>query len=67
MALVSIRTLDTHHRRMDWRIRRVVTGMRANLVGDADTAALAKEAGLSRSHFFRLFEASTNVNSLHEA
>jgi AraC-like DNA-binding protein len=57
----SIRTLDTHRRHMDWRIRRVVAGMRANLAGDVDTAALAKEAGLSRAHFFRLFEASTNV------
>ncbi|MDI4665281.1 AraC family transcriptional regulator [Xanthobacter autotrophicus] len=56
----SIRALDGQ-RRMDWRIRRVVDAMRANLGEDVDTAALAKEAGLSRAHFFRLFEASTNV------
>ncbi|MDI4654913.1 AraC family transcriptional regulator [Xanthobacter autotrophicus] len=56
----SIRALDGQ-RRMDWRIRRVVEGMRANLADDVDTTAMAKEAGLSRAHFFRLFEASTNV------
>lgn len=56
----SIRALDGQ-RRMDWRIRRVVEGMRANLADDVDTAVLAREAGLSRAHFFRLFEASTNV------
>lgn len=56
----SIRALDGQ-RRMDWRIRRVVEGMRANLADDVDTTSLAKEAGLSRAHFFRLFEASTNV------
>ncbi|MFG1246428.1 helix-turn-helix domain-containing protein [Xanthobacter flavus] len=56
----SIRALDGQ-RRMDWRIRRVVDGMRANLAEEVDTSTLAKEAGLSRAHFFRLFEASTNV------
>ncbi|MCG5236738.1 helix-turn-helix domain-containing protein [Xanthobacter oligotrophicus] len=56
----SIRALDDQ-RRMDWRIRRVVEGMRANLADDVDTTAMAKGAGLSRAHFFRLFEASTNV------
>ena len=56
----SIRAMDAQ-RRMDWRIRKVVEGMRANLSDDVDTTALAKEAGLSRAHFFRLFEASTNV------
>lgn len=56
----TIRALETQ-RRMDWRIRRVVEGLRANLAEDVDTSAMAREAGLSRAHFFRLFEASTNV------
>lgn len=56
----SIRALDGPLR-MDWRIRRVVEGMRANLAEDVDAASLARGAGLSRAHFFRLFEASTNV------
>ncbi|WP_029002654.1 helix-turn-helix domain-containing protein [Azorhizobium doebereinerae] len=56
----SIRALDGQLR-MDWRIRRVVEGMRANLAEDVDAASLARGAGLSRAHFFRLFEASTNV------
>ncbi|GGF70054.1 transcriptional regulator [Azorhizobium oxalatiphilum] len=56
----SIRQLDGA-RRMDWRIRRVLEGIRANPGAEIDAATLARGAGLSRAHFFRLFEASTNV------
>ncbi len=47
--------------RPDWRIRRVADKIRADLSGSLDVGALAKEAGLSRSHFFRLFESSIGV------
>lgn len=49
----------------DWRIRRAVDAMRLDLSGEADVgdvADLAKSVGLSRAHFFRLFEASMNVS-----
>jgi AraC-like DNA-binding protein len=45
----------------DWRIRRVAASMRSDAARDADLDAFAKEAGLSRSHFFRLFQSSTGV------
>jgi AraC-like DNA-binding protein len=45
----------------DWRIRRVAASMRSDTARDADLDAFAREAGLSRSHFFRLFESSTGV------
>jgi AraC-like DNA-binding protein len=55
----SIREMNA--RSGDWRIRRVVTSMRSDAARDADLDTFAKEAGLSRSHFFRLFESSTGV------
>jgi AraC-like DNA-binding protein len=55
----SIRELRTASG--DWRIRRVVAAMRGE-IGDADgIAGWAKQAGLSRAHFFRLFEESIGV------
>jgi AraC-like DNA-binding protein len=45
----------------DWRIRRIAAAMRSDTARDADLDAFAKEAGLSRSHFFRLFQSSTGV------
>ena len=47
-------------RRFDWRIRRAVDLLRAD-PARCDTDTLAREVGLSRAHFFRLFERSTNV------
>jgi AraC-like DNA-binding protein len=47
--------------RFDWRIRRAVDLLRADPASACDTDRLAREAGLSRAHFFRLFERSTNV------
>ncbi len=56
----SLRALAAHPR-LDWRIRRSIETMRADLGGDVDMARLAQSAGLSRAHFFRLFESSVHV------
>lgn len=55
----SIREMNT--RPGDWRIRRVATSMRSDGGRGSDLDAFAREAGLSRAHFFRLFESSTGV------
>jgi AraC-like DNA-binding protein len=55
----SIREMSA--RSGDWRIRRVVTSMRSECGRGGDLDAYAKEAGLSRAHFFRLFESSIGV------
>jgi AraC-like DNA-binding protein len=55
----SIREMNA--RSGDWRIRRVVTSMRSECGSSGDLDAYAKEAGLSRAHFFRLFESSIGV------
>lgn len=47
--------------RFDPRIRRAIEVLRAEPSAGHDTATLAREAGLSRAHFFRLFEQSTRV------
>ena len=52
---------ETNARLGDWRIRRVVASMRAETRRDAGLDAYAKEAGLSRAHFFRLFESTIGV------
>ena len=57
----SIRALAAAPR-ADWRIRRVMEVMRADPAGRIDVSGFAREAGLSRAHFFRLFETSTNVS-----
>jgi AraC-like DNA-binding protein len=45
----------------DWRIRRIATSMRSETRRGAALDTFAKEAGLSRAHFFRLFESSIGV------
>jgi AraC-like DNA-binding protein len=45
----------------DWRIRKIAASMRTETRGGVALDILAKEAGLSRSHFFRLFESSIGV------
>ncbi len=45
----------------DWRIRRVIAAMRRENNKPEDINGWAKQAGLSRAHFFRLFEASIGV------
>jgi AraC-like DNA-binding protein len=47
--------------RFDWRIRRAIERMRQAPHEAGDVSSLAREAGLSRAHFYRLFERSTNI------
>jgi AraC-like DNA-binding protein len=56
----SMRAMSTS-RRSDWRIRRVAEAIRTDVSRNVDVNVLAKEAGLSRAHFFRLFESSIGV------
>ena len=55
----SIREINA--RSGDWRIRRVAASMRAETKRGTGLDAFAKEAGLSRAHFFRLFESTIGV------
>lgn len=55
----SIREMNC--RSGDWRIRRAVKSMRAETKGHTGLDAFVREAGLSRAHFFRLFESSIGV------
>lgn len=50
---------DKH--RVDWRIRRALDVIRAQPKG-ISMDAVAKEAGLSRSHFYRLFQRNLDVS-----
>lgn len=45
----------------DWRIRRAMNLVRTDPHTIRDVDSLAKEAGLSRAHFYRLFERSTRM------
>lgn len=56
----SLRAMNTSPS-PDWRIRRVAETMRTDVSRNVDVNVLAKEAGLSRAHFFRLFESSIGV------
>jgi AraC-like DNA-binding protein len=47
--------------RLDWRIQRMVRLIRQDPRMAGDVNALAKESGLSRAHFYRLFEHSTRM------
>lgn len=55
----SLRDLRAASR--DWRIRRVVSAMRDALGEPDGINGWAKQAGLSRAHFFRLFESSIGI------
>jgi AraC-like DNA-binding protein len=55
----SIREMNA--RSGDWRIRRVAASMRSETRRGAGLDTFAREAGLSRAHFFRLFESSIGV------
>ena len=46
---------------MDRRIRRAVSAMQEHPAASDDLGALARQSGLSRAHFFRLFQQATNV------
>lgn len=54
---------DFHAQRnvIDWRIRRAINLIRANPKAVQDVDSMAKEVGLSRAHFYRLFERSTRM------
>jgi AraC-like DNA-binding protein len=55
----SIREMNV--RSGDWRIRKVAASMRSEARLGVGLDIFAREAGLSRSHFFRLFESSIGV------
>ena len=55
----SIRAMNA--RAGDWRIHKAVASMRSETKRDAALESFARDAGLSRAHFFRLFEASVGV------
>ena len=57
----SIRSLNSSTI-TDPRIRRIVTTMQEDDKNTMNVIELARKAGLSRAHFFRMFEASTNVS-----
>lgn len=46
---------------VDFRVRRAILLMRSNPAAPLSIERLASEAGLSRAHFFRMFETSTGV------
>jgi AraC-like DNA-binding protein len=47
---------------VDRRIRRAIAMMRTGPEASPNVEALAREAGLSRAHFFRMFERSTGLS-----
>jgi AraC-like DNA-binding protein len=55
----SIREMSA--RAGDWRIRKAAASMRSETGRGTILESFAREAGLSRAHFFRLFEASVGV------
>jgi AraC family transcriptional regulator len=46
---------------VDWRIRRAIELIRAEPQIALDIGSLARESGLSRAHFYRLFQRSTHL------
>lgn len=46
---------------VDFRVRRAISLMRSDPAAPLSIERLASEAGLSRAHFFRMFETSTGV------
>ena len=55
----SIRELNSQPG--DWRIRKAIQAMRSEPRRSSGLRSIFKEAGLSRAHFFRLFESSIGV------
>jgi AraC-like DNA-binding protein len=54
-------SIAVDRQRFDWRIRRAVQLMRTAPHAAHDINTLAREAGLSRAHFYRQFERSTRM------
>ena len=48
--------------RIDYRIRRALTLIQSDTANVTDMNNLARQVGLSRAHFFRLFGASVNIS-----
>ena len=46
---------------VDWRVRKAISLMRLDPSARIGVDRLAREAGMSRAHFFRVFEGSTGV------
>jgi len=46
---------------IDWRVGKAISLMRSDPAAALDIDTLSKSAGLSRAHFFRVFESSTGV------
>ncbi|MEP9379318.1 AraC family transcriptional regulator [Aquabacter sp. CN5-332] len=46
---------------VDWRVRKAISLMRLDPTAPLSIERLCREAGMSRAHFFRLFEQSTGV------
>lgn len=46
---------------IDWRIRKALAAIRGDPGAISDITSLARASGLSRAHFFRLFEGSVRV------
>lgn len=59
---LSLRARATAMRATDRRIARALSLLRENPAGIASMDWLAQESGLSRAHFFRLFEAETGIS-----
>ena len=57
----SLRAVAAASDSYDWRIRRAVTLLREEPHLVRDTETLAREVGLSRAHFYRLFERATRM------
>jgi AraC-like DNA-binding protein len=57
----ALADIDRNRDRFDWRIGRAVSLIRAEPHAARDVDNLAKEVGLSRAHFYRLFERSTRM------
>lgn len=53
---VSMSYSDMARGAVDWRIRRAVDLIRSDPAASVDVNGLAREVGLSRAHFFRLFD-----------
>lgn len=57
----TLGALNADRARMDWRIRRSIELLRETQGQPIDFDLVAKESGLSRAHFYRLFQRSTNL------
>jgi len=53
---VSLSYSDMARGAVDWRIRKAVDLIRSDPAASVDVNGLAREVGLSRAHFFRLFD-----------